>query len=74
MTQATDSAASTLRQLAEGYQISQALHVTAELKVADLVGDAGRRGGDRAGRRRPSRQPVPPAPRARDGWSLPRDP
>ena len=39
MTQATDSAASTLRQLAEGYQISQALHVTAELKVADLVGD-----------------------------------
>jgi hypothetical protein len=27
MTQATDSAASTLRKLTEGYQISQALHV-----------------------------------------------
>jgi hypothetical protein len=39
MTQATDSAASTLLRLANGYQISQALYVAAELKVADLVGD-----------------------------------
>ena len=39
MTQGTDSAASTLLRLAYGYQISQALHVVAELKVADLVGD-----------------------------------
>lgn len=39
MTQATDSAANTLLRLANGYQISQALYVAAELKVADLVGD-----------------------------------
>jgi len=40
MTQATDSAASTLLQLAHGCQISQALHVAVELKVADHIGDA----------------------------------
>ena len=39
MTQATDSAANALLRLANGYQISQALCVAAELKVADLVGD-----------------------------------
>ena len=42
MTQATDSAASTLLQLAYGYQISQALNVAVELKVADHIGDEGR--------------------------------
>ena len=40
MTQVNDdAAAATLLRLANGYQISQALHVAAELKVADLVGD-----------------------------------
>jgi len=39
MTQATDSAANALLRLANGYQISQALYVAAELKVADLVSD-----------------------------------
>jgi hypothetical protein len=39
MTQAIDNAAITLLRLANGYQISQAIHVAAELKVADIIGD-----------------------------------
>jgi O-methyltransferase len=39
MTQAIDNAAITLLRLANGYQISQAIHVAAELNVADIIGD-----------------------------------
>ena len=39
MTQAIDNAAITLLRLANGYQISQAIRVAAELKVADIIGD-----------------------------------
>jgi hypothetical protein len=63
MTQAIDNAAITLLRLANGYQISQAIHVAAELKVADIIGDD----------RYPSRilrhvSPPIPVPVPQDGW------
>ncbi len=39
MTQAADTPATTLLRLANGYQISQVIHVAAELRLADLIGD-----------------------------------
>jgi O-methyltransferase domain/Dimerisation domain len=39
MTHAADTPATTLLRLTTGYQISQAIHVAAELRLADLIGD-----------------------------------
>jgi hypothetical protein len=39
MTQGADTLATTLLRLANGYQISQTIHVAAELRLADLIGD-----------------------------------
>jgi hypothetical protein len=74
MPEPVETPAATLMRLTNGYQISQAIHVAAELRLADFIGGKPVAADEnRPPRRCPWPQPLPPAPRALDHRNLLRD-